>query len=217
MTPLYLVKFAVYDNNKKGLNRDIFKLSFLTLSYLTLSLYVAFYISLKNAYILHDDMLKLNLNADVWLIRVLTQNGLALYLTWVTIATNLNMAAYITYGLGVELTISTSLALGVVFLLILVYFIVENYIWQRYLLYVFTPWPVVLFALGGSLLKNWPSDANGQATRNNILTLVMFIVSVILFIVKLIMFGLYQTKCKPSVDKRESHKLLQAKQNRANS
>lgn len=147
----------------------------------------------------------------MWLIRILIQNGLAFFLTWVTIASNLNMATFLTYGLGIELTLATSTALSIVFTLICLYFVLENFVWQRYLLYIFTPWCVVLMGLVGSLIKNW----NGSApTRNNYITLVMLVASVVFALIKVIMFALYRTVCRPSVDKKESHKLLQAKQYR---
>lgn len=191
----------------------VFKWSFVTLSYLTLSLYVSFYISLKTVYMYHDDMKEMNLKVDIWLMRILIQNGLALFLTWVTIASNLNMATFLTYDLGVEYFIPTTIALLIVFALIVFYFVIENFVWQKYLLYVFTPWVVILVGLSGSLYKNWSS---ASPTRNNIITLIMLVCSSLLFVGKIVMFVLYHTYCRPSVDKKESHKLLQAKQNRAN-
>lgn len=123
------------------------------------------------------------------------------------------MATYLTYDLKVELSLSTTIALGVIALLTSVYFLVENFIWQKYLLYVFTPWIVLAIALSGSLIKNWSQSV---PTRNNIITLIILSVSVLYSIVKVVMFSLYHTVCRQKVDRKESHKLLQMKQNQMN-
>lgn len=143
--------------------------------------------------------------------RALIQNGLAFFLTWTTIASTLNMATYLTYDLGIDLSVATTTALLIICTIMSIYFVIENFVWQRYLLYVFAPWCVILIALSGSLLKNWMAPPS----RNNIITLVVLVLAVGYTAVKFVMFGLYQTVCKPSIDRRESHKLLQAKESQS--
>ena len=123
------------------------------------------------------------------------------------------MATFLSYGgPGLEMTTATTISLVIIFTLMTAYFVMENFVWQRYLLYVFTPWCVVLVALVGSLLKNWNMSA---PTRNNFITLVLLVFASAYTVCKIVMFGLYQTVCKPRVDKKESHKLLQAKEGRS--
>lgn len=109
------------------------------------------------------------------------------------------------------MTISTSISLIIIASIVTAYFILENFIWQKYLLYVFTPWIVLVVGLSGSLLRNW--NKNAPPTRNNLITFIILAGSVLFSVVKVVMFSLYHTVCKQRVDKKESHKLLQIKQN----
>lgn len=76
-------------------------------------------------------MIQHGLKADVWINRFLLQNGVAFFLTWLSLATNLNFAIFLTYEAGLEVSISSTVALIVILLIVVVYFILENFIWQR--------------------------------------------------------------------------------------
>ncbi|CAE1283132.1 unnamed protein product [Acanthosepion pharaonis] len=57
----------------------------------TFSLYVALYFSFSTLYKFLGLLYKEELNADVWLVRILVQNGIAFYATWISIASLLNL------------------------------------------------------------------------------------------------------------------------------
>ncbi|RNA30149.1 hypothetical protein BpHYR1_000739 [Brachionus plicatilis] len=185
--------------------------SFVGLLFLTLSLYLALYVSYKSLYLSQDQLFILNLKKDLWLVRILVQNGLAFFATWVTIASCLNLATYLTYDLLIELSISTTCSLSILSFICVLFSIFENFIWQKYLLYTFSPWLVLLTGLSGSLYKNYPKNEQ-NLSRNNILTMCLLMACACFFVVKIVMFSLYKTIWKERVDKKESHRLLQAKQ-----
>lgn len=89
--------------------------------------------------------------------------------------------------------------------------IFENFIWQKHLLYTFSPWFVLISGMCGSLYKNYPRN-DKILSRNNKLTICLVAVFICLFLVKIVMFCLYKTIWKEKIDKKESHRLLQAKQ-----
>ena len=126
------------------------------------------------------------------------QNGIGFFLTWLSLASNLNLAIFLTYEAGVAVDISSTIALIVILAAVVVYFILENFIWQRFLLYLFTPWIVLILALSGSLNKNW---VNTSPTRNNIITLIILIIVAIMSITKIVMCVLYHTLCKSRVSR----------------
>lgn len=136
---------------------------------------------------------------------------MAFYLTWVTIASCLNLSIYLTYEANFEMSFSSSISLAIIAILIFIYFIVENFIWQHYLVYIFTPWLVLIIGLSGSLLKNYSFQ---KPTRNNLITFGILIGSLLFSVTKLLMCFLYHTVCKEKLDKKESHRLLQYKQNK---
>eukprot|EP00062_Callorhinchus_milii_P004061 gi/632942733/ref/XP_007886570.1/ PREDICTED: uncharacterized protein LOC103175372 [Callorhinchus milii] len=77
---------------------------------------------------------------DLWLVRILVQNGIVVYATWPTIATLLNFA--------IELT-----------------FCLENFVLDKYVHYTLTVYPVVIVALSGFLNNNFNINS---PSRNNI-------------------------------------------------
>ncbi|CAF1065603.1 unnamed protein product, partial [Brachionus calyciflorus] len=83
--PIFFIAFII---NNFGMHAWLFLwtnklvgLSFACLLFLTLALYLAIYISHNTFYLVHDQLLNLNLKKDVWLYRILVQNGLAFYTT----------------------------------------------------------------------------------------------------------------------------------------
>jgi hypothetical protein len=134
-------------------------------------------------------MLQHNLKKDIYLIRILPLNGLGFFATWLALASTLNFAQFLTYQGGAKDNVASTLALFIILALAVVYFIFENFVWQRFLLYLLTPWFVVNFALAGSLAKNW---VQGEPTRNNIITLVIFVITLLLAVGKLACVYFYQ-------------------------
>lgn len=76
-------------------------------------------------------MIENGLNHDVWMNRFILQNGIAFYLTWLSLATNLNFAIFLTYEASVEVSISSTVALIAILIIIVAYFVVENFVWPR--------------------------------------------------------------------------------------
>ncbi len=184
-----------------------------------ISLHVCLFISFRKGYKLYDSMHEDGFKKDIWFNRFLIQNGLGFFLTWLSLATNLNFAVFLTYDASVKVDISSTVVLIIILALIITYFVLENFIWQRlkfnsfrlrlfpfssfsigficrYLLYLVTPWFVLNLALIGSIAKNF----NGKSpTRNNIITVILLVIVVIFTIIKIIMFILYHTKLKHKV------------------
>ena len=86
----------------------IFKASLALLICITGTLYAALFFSHRNIY---NAELRLNRhNAFLWLYRLLVNNGLAFYATWVTIATMLNLAIAIEHEWFSKLTETKSVS-----------------------------------------------------------------------------------------------------------
>ena len=115
------------------------------------------------------------------------------------------------YELGVEMNKSSLVILSVLGFVLLAYCILENFIWQKYLVYVISPWFVVILNNGGILIKNW---VQSNPSRNNMASLLLLVITVFFTFVKIIMFIFYHTTCKQKLDKYKSHMLLQELQNK---
>ncbi|XP_022089454.1 uncharacterized protein LOC110978630 isoform X2 [Acanthaster planci] len=117
---------------------------------------------------------------DLIAVRIIVQNGLALYATWVTIATLLNFAIVLSYWGGMSQSDASTVSLSILLVEVLVYFVLENIVLEKYLRYTYTVWMVVLFALTGSVAKNW-----SPGSRNSIFSVVLLALAGALFIVKI--------------------------------
>jgi hypothetical protein len=154
-----------------------------------LSLFVSHRKLNENEEIMRESGLKV----DIWLVRILIQNGIAFYATWLSIASNLSFATYIIWRLGASVEDAGTAALLLILAAIIVYFILENFVWRKYLQYTFSPWFVMIIGVVGSLNKNWNYNS---PTRNNIISLVILIIVTFLFTIRIVLFWLYLTILK---------------------
>lgn len=126
------------------------------------------------------------------------QNGVGFYLTWISIATSINFVTFLTYDGGIEVSLSSTIGLILVATLVLIYFIFENFIWPRYLLFMFTPWFVLILSLFAIVQNNFSKGLN----RNNLITIGILIGSIFFFLIKIIMFILFKTSCKYQLNRK---------------
>jgi hypothetical protein len=160
---------------------------------ITFTLYLTLFISHRKLNENEEIMRENGLKVDIWLVRIFIQNGIAFYATWVSIASNLNFAIYIIWRLGAGVEDAGTAALFLILAAIINYFILENFVWRKYLQYTFSPWFVMVIGVIGSLNKNWNYDS---PTRNNVISLVIIIIVTILFIIRIVLFWLYLTILK---------------------
>ncbi|XP_038067351.1 uncharacterized protein LOC119737232 isoform X2 [Patiria miniata] len=131
-------------------------------------------------------------------IRAIIQNGLVFYATWVTIATLLNLAIVLSYWGGMEQSTACTICLSILLVEVLLYSVLENIVWDKYLRYTYTVWLVVIFALIGSIAQNW-----NVAKPNSIFTAVLLGLAFALFLIKLVV-SVWRTFSKPLYTARVS-------------
>ncbi|XP_078072827.1 uncharacterized protein LOC144495904 isoform X2 [Mustelus asterias] len=102
---------------------------------------------------------------DLWLVRILIQNGVAVYATWTTIATLLNFAIVLTYSGSITTVTSGTVSLSILAFEVVLWFCLENLLLDKYVRYTLTVYPVIIVALSGSLDQNYNALS---PTRNNI-------------------------------------------------
>lgn len=76
---------------------------------------------------------------------------------------------------------ASSISLGIILIFILVWFILENFILAKYLKWIFTVYPVVIFAFIGVVIK----IRDDGTTKNLILALIDLLLAIILFLVRI--------------------------------
>ncbi|XP_072524831.1 uncharacterized protein [Salminus brasiliensis] len=131
----------------------------------------------------HGARLKQNHPVDLCCIRVLVQNGVAAYATWTTIATLLNLAVVLNLA-SVSPTNAATASLCLLLVEVIVWFAVENFVVEKHVRYILTVYPVVIYALVGSLSRHYDSTAPG---RNAVFTAVLLALACVLFVVRVVL------------------------------
>lgn len=148
------------------------------------TLYICLILSFKYLYENIAVLCRLGAGKEVWLVRCLVQNGLAFFATWVSIATLLNFAIVLTYIWSVEMQVSSSIALAILALEIILWFCLDNFLFDKYVRYTLTPYIVVVIALAGSISKNFDLDMN---YRNSVFIAVLLGVAGVILMLKLLL------------------------------
>ena len=143
---------------------------------------------------------------DRFLTYLLPINGMFFYATWGTIASQLNLTIAIQYNASLSKENSATVGLSILLSLVVVYFILESTIAERYLRYVFSVYPVIIWAGSGILADHWNDDEQEQ--RNKIFTLAIVIIASVFLIAK-VGFSIICTKLRPNetMKYREHEKL----------
>ena len=135
--------------------------------------------SLRRLYEFGDLMVRQKLTRDIWLIRIFVHNGLAMFATWGTVAAMFNFAVVLTYGTGAKLEVGSTVALAIFTLEVVAWFIFDNFVYEKLLRYVFTPYLIIIVSITGILSRNWNPNK-----PNSIFTLSLFTLVCILAVIK---------------------------------
>ena len=136
----------------------------------------------KTASIKDDQFVSWKDNVSKWVTYVLVHNGLALYTTWLCIAWLLNMTvvADSKYDFGGVMKTVDAGTLALSFLVgeIIVWFLLEQTFFERYVRYIHTIYPVIIVALVSVVVKHWNIDK--EDSRNHIFALGILVLAGIL-------------------------------------
>ncbi|CAK6972891.1 uncharacterized protein LOC121888488 [Scomber scombrus] len=100
---------------------------------------------------------------DLWLLRVLIQNGIAIYATWTTIASLINLNIVLTTEANMSQMNAAIVSLSVLTVVLFVWFILENGVLDKYVRYILSIYPVVIWALTGVYTKNYDAEAQSPS------------------------------------------------------
>ncbi|XP_040922246.1 uncharacterized protein LOC121200807 [Toxotes jaculatrix] len=116
---------------------------------------------------------------DLWLHRVLIQNGVAVYATWTTIASLVNLAIVLNYNANMSQTDAATVSLSILTVVLLVWFVLENSVLDKHVRFILSIYPVVIWALTGVFMKNYNAAA---PTRNNIFIVSLLAIACVVFV-----------------------------------
>ena len=162
--------------------RSHFSLAFAILALITISLGISLFFAftgLRRYLDTFPNTESLPNRIDVWCVRLLVQNGVVFYTAWVSIATCLNLCIVLQYELHMGASTAAISVLAVLFIITILWFIVENFVLEEYTRYVVVEYVILLIGLGGILGRHW-KDGNGSV----IFVLALLILSAVLLLAR---------------------------------
>lgn len=152
------------------------------------TLYICLFFSLKKVYDNLDYINQHKLRLDLWLNRILIQNGIAFYAAWVTIATLINFGLVLTYkdgsdlsDIGVAQDVSGTICLSIALVEVMVWFTLDIFFLDRYTRYLFSPYITLTVAFAGVVQKNYNLDT---AYRNSVFSVVLLVIAAVSMVTK---------------------------------
>ena len=129
---------------------------------------------------------------DIWSQRFLVQNGLFFYGTWTTIATLINTAVVFAYYIGTTTKVASLISLSLLGVLAITWFILENFVIQKYVEYTFSAYITLIIGLTGILVNIFNEDKLVGG-----ITLGLLILSGIFLVARIIIISVRHCKKSP--------------------
>ena len=149
---------------------------------------ITFFFASKRLYENLAQLTKSGLTVDVWLIRMLIQNGIAFYTAWVLVATIINVGLVMTYKTGSDISdigvapdVSGTVILSVVAFFLITWFVLDIFFLDKYVRYVISPYITLTVASAGVLSKNLDFD---NANRNSIIMVILITLAALFLVSK---------------------------------
>ena len=126
--------------------------------------------------------------------RGLVLNGVAFYATWTSIAQCLNIAIFLTYVANMDAYTASIIALTILTIVILSYWFLDFYYLRSWLVYTYSPYAVLIWALYAVSTNSNEGDLGlkGPTKTFEMALLIMSIVGTVLKIISGVIYA-----CKP--------------------
>ncbi|CAL9698030.1 unnamed protein product [Knipowitschia caucasica] len=103
--------------------------------------------------------------ADSYRIRVLVQNGIAIYATWTTIASLVNLNIVLVTEANMSQNDAATTTLSILLVVIVTWFVLENWLLEKHVRYIVSIYPTVIYGLVGVFTKIFDPEIT---SRNDI-------------------------------------------------
>ncbi|XP_020568390.1 uncharacterized protein LOC105356692 isoform X2 [Oryzias latipes] len=149
----YFWVFAMFVYFLTGLCRRLLMPALITSALMTLTDYMVLFFAC-NGLQTYGPWLNKYHKADLWLFRILVQNGVAVYASWGTLSTLLSLTMYLQHRTETFKCDCSFLALLLLLMELVVWFLLENFYFVDEVRYIVTIYPVVIYWLAGSLTNS---------------------------------------------------------------
>eukprot|EP00111_Clytia_hemisphaerica_P004578 TCONS_00013138-protein len=148
-----------------------------------------------------DDQKILNkTKVDVWCQRILVQNGLIFYATWTTVASLINVAVVAAYRGNASTLTASIISISLLAALAIVWFLLENFAFQKYTEYTFSSYITLIIANIGVYAANNKDDGNETIKW---FSFALIILSAIFLVVRIIIIAVRHKRQSNTIAGRE--------------
>lgn len=146
----------------------------------TFMLYLAMYYTFKSLDKYKDDLSKEGKDVEVRLVTGMVLNGLGEFAAWGSLASLVNLNVVLINDTRLNVRLAGTITLLCVAFDVILWVILDNFVFHAYTQYLFTPYPVVLIALIGIITRNWDPE-----NRNSIISVGLLICIILATTLKL--------------------------------
>lgn len=139
-------------------DREVLSAALVFLLLIAITLYICLAIAMRHLVVVGAALVKNGQYKDVWFARMFVHNGIALYCAWTSIASLLNLSIVLMYQANASRETVAWLSLAIVNLLVVIIFILETFVFDKYMRYTFSHYITLVVALSGILSQNYASD-----------------------------------------------------------
>lgn len=146
-------------------DKQYMEVALVFINLMSCTLYICLISILRRLHSFGLEMAKDQLHLDIWLVRLLVCNGIAMFAAWSSVASMFNFAVVLTYSTITEskLEVGSTVAIAIFALEIICWWIFENFMFEKLLRYLYTPYIVLIYSMIGIMHRNWnPNSINCQ-------------------------------------------------------
>uniref|UniRef100_A0AAV2L8X5 Uncharacterized protein n=1 Tax=Knipowitschia caucasica TaxID=637954 RepID=A0AAV2L8X5_KNICA len=122
--------------------------------------------------------------ADSYRIRVLVQNGIAIYATWTTIASLVNLNIVLVTEANMSQNDAATTTLSILLVVIVTWFVLENWLLEKHVRYIVSIYPTVIYGLVGVFTKIFDPEIT---SRNDIFIVALLATASVLFVLRIVL------------------------------
>lgn len=128
------------------------------------------------------------LKYDYYITQLVVVNGLLIYGTWTAIASLINFDVVLSYFASASHATAATVALCILTVELLIYFVLENTLLDRYFRFIFIVYLVVIWALSAVISAH---KDNTDGRRNFIFTAVLLGIAVLIFVIRIVLWVIF--------------------------
>ena len=172
-------------------DREYMEVALVFINLMACTLFICLVVTLRSLHEFGDEMFRQQLTKEIWFIRIFVQNGLALFASLGAVAALFNFTVVMTYCTGANQSVGSIVSLTFFTMEIVAWWICDNFVFDKLLRYIVTPYLVFLMSLLGIIQENWDPISSSSLYTASLLSF-----TALLTFIKLILI-IYREKSKP--------------------